>query len=65
MSQGSQNHEPQSQEDTHVSISLIAIELKGLAAPGEALKNLLPPEFGPKIVNLQRGLPELRQIERL
>ena len=39
MSQGSQNHEPQSQADTHVSISLIAIELKGLAALGEALKN--------------------------
>ena len=41
MSQAPQNHAVQGQEGTHTFISLIAIELKGLAAPGEALKYVL------------------------
>ena len=39
-SQGPQNYEGKGQEGSMCAVSLIAIELKGLAAPGEALKNL-------------------------
>ena len=39
-SQGPQNYEGQGQEGSMCAVSLIAIELKGLAAPGKALKIL-------------------------
>ena len=39
-SQGLQNYEGKGQEGSMCAVSLIAIELKGLAAPGEALKNI-------------------------
>ena len=38
--QGPQNHNAKAKKVLMCSISLIAIELRGLAAPGEALKNL-------------------------
>ena len=61
-SQGPQNYEGQGQEGSMCAVSLIAIELKGLAAPGEALK--ITASFGRDANNNQLEIFSRRAIVR-
>ena len=50
------------------SVSLLAVELKGLAAPGEALKNYQSPAHGTHGSgegNIQYGVGDLRGFQRV